>query len=157
VFVEPHVVVETTTYPNSANSSTGGSLSRCSTPTGQVTKVTATAKFKVELHSSPQHHPAATPSAGHYQGVSPQSSMDLGGGACGGATTSGRPETKRSRRKSGKQQQQPGGGGLRVNLPPEGQPYGASGALGYPPSSAHSSLSNSVTSSLSSDGGFSEK
>ena len=142
-------------------SSTGGSLSRCSTPTGQVTKVTATAKFKVELHSSPQHHPAATPAAGHFpQGVSPQSSMDLGG-ACGGdaAPASGRPETKRSRRKSGKHlHQQPGGGGLRVNLPPEGQPYGATGGLGYPPSSsAHSSLSNSVSSSLSSDGGFSEK
>eukprot|EP00095_Tigriopus_kingsejongensis_P000792 maker-scaffold67_size430214-snap-gene-3.36 protein:Tk00792 transcript:maker-scaffold67_size430214-snap-gene-3.36-mRNA-1 annotation:"patched 1 " len=46
VVVEPEVIVETTTYPAAQSSSS----SRCSTP-NQVTKVTATAKFKVEVHA----------------------------------------------------------------------------------------------------------
>ncbi|XP_059087594.1 protein patched homolog 1-like isoform X1 [Tigriopus californicus] len=46
VFLEPEVVVETTTIPNPQSSTS----SRCSTP-NQVTKVTATAKFKVEVHA----------------------------------------------------------------------------------------------------------
>merc|ERR1719510_2647095 len=51
VVIEPHVVVETTTYP-STHGNTSGNSSRCSTPTAQqVTKVTATAKFKVEVHT----------------------------------------------------------------------------------------------------------
>ncbi len=49
VFVEPEVIVETTTVENGE--------SRCSTPgANQTTRVTATAKFKVEVH-------APTPSA----------------------------------------------------------------------------------------------
>eukprot|EP00096_Caligus_rogercresseyi_P007392 TRINITY_DN2523_c0_g3_i5.p1 TRINITY_DN2523_c0_g3~~TRINITY_DN2523_c0_g3_i5.p1 ORF type:complete len:378 (+),score=102.59 TRINITY_DN2523_c0_g3_i5:148-1281(+) len=50
VLVEPHVIVETTTYPASNGSHSSGS-SRSSTPTSQITKVTATAKFKVEVHA----------------------------------------------------------------------------------------------------------
>uniref|UniRef100_A0A0K2T4G9 Protein patchedlike [Bombus terrestris] n=2 Tax=Lepeophtheirus salmonis TaxID=72036 RepID=A0A0K2T4G9_LEPSM len=50
VYVEPQVVVETTTYPASNGSHSSGS-SRSSTPTSQITKVTATAKFKVEVHA----------------------------------------------------------------------------------------------------------
>ena len=78
VFVEPHVVVETTTYPhvrfmnNSINfqcihlmnlslqGSSNGS-SRCSTPT--TTKVSVTSKFKVEVHSTPAMDPPARPAS----------------------------------------------------------------------------------------------
>jgi len=106
VFLEPHITVETSTVP--ANGSSSGS-SRCSSPSmgGQVTKVTATAKFKLELH---------TP-----------------------APESSRPSSRRSRRSS------------------------ASSRNGD--CSTHSSLADplrssgehSLASSLSSDGGFSEK
>ena len=77
VFVEPHVVVETTTYPHvrfmnndinfqcihlmllSQGSSNGSS--RCSTPT--TTKVSVTSKFKVEVHSTPAMDPPARPAS----------------------------------------------------------------------------------------------
>merc|ERR1719228_2694316 len=106
VFLEPHITVETSTVP--ANGSSSGS-SRCSSPStggGQVTKVTATAKFKLELHTPLE---------------------------------SSRPSSRRSRRSS------------------------ASSRNGD--SSTHSSLADplrssgehSLASSLSSDGGFSEK
>ena len=117
VFLEPHITVETTTIPANVstpdltpnnksnqplfqNSSSGSS--RCSSPTGQVTKVTATAKFKLELH---------TPLDG------------------------ARPSSRRSRRSSSGSQ--PGSTSSSLNVPP-GEP-------------------NSLASSLSSDGGFSEK
>merc|ERR1719479_752396 len=105
VFIEPHITVETSTLP-ALTSSTGSS--RSSSPAqgaaGKVTKVTATAKFKVELHHQ-------TPLEG-----------------------SSRPSSRRSRRSSSSSK-----GGE---------------------SSVQSSLeipSNSLASSLSSDGGFSEK
>ena len=119
VFLEPHITVETSTVPANVSlekvkrkiysfsfqfqgSSTGSS--RSASPSGaKVTKVTATAKFKLELH---------TP-------------MESG---------SSRPSSRRSRRGS------------------------SSSKNGD--SSVHSSLelpSSSVSSSLSSDGGFSEK
>ena len=130
VFLEPHITVETTTVPANVsfpsfqllitksigpifihssfqNASSGSS--RCSSPSGQVTKVTATARFKMEVH---------TPHDG------------------------ARPSSRRSRRSS-------------------------SGSRGGESSSTHSSLNadplrasgdqNSLASSLSSDGGFSEK
>jgi patched 1 protein len=123
VFLEPVITVETTTVPANVSSkepspladpapnpappqSSSSGSSRCSSPSGQVTKVTATAKFKLEVHT-PAHE--------------------------GGA----RPTSRRSRRSSS----------------------GSRGGEG----SVHSSLSsdppaaNSLASSLSSDGGFSEK
>merc|ERR1712210_439225 len=57
VFLEPHITVETTTVP--ANNASSGS-SRCSSPSGQVTKVTATARFKMEVHTP---HDGARPSS----------------------------------------------------------------------------------------------
>jgi patched 1 protein len=98
VFLEPHITVETTTIP--ANASSSGS-SRSSSPTGQVTKVTATAKFKLELH---------TP-------------LDSGA----------RPSSRRSRRSSS-------GSSTQSSIDPQ-----------------RASGEQSLASSLSSDGGFSEK
>jgi len=176
VFVEPHVVVETTTYPASPVGNlhgSNGSLSRSSTPNhqGQVTKVTATAKFKVEVHSNGQQQ------TGGASG-SPSSSLEL--------PTSSRSGRRSSRSKSQGHHSSKEGSGLRVNLPPPSPHPSQSGAaaqlhqgassytppmpppphqLHPQPSSVHSSLSeslrsslsNSVSSSLSSDGGFSEK
>merc|ERR1711981_1115902 len=59
VFLEPHITVETTTVP--ANNASSGS-SRCSSPSGQVTKVTATARFKMEVHT-PHESSGARPSS----------------------------------------------------------------------------------------------
>jgi len=102
VFLEPHITVETSTVP--AMGSSNGS-SRSTSPNGaKVTKVTATAKFKLELHTPLESQSAS------------------------------RPSSRRSRR-------------------------GSSGSRGGD-SSVHSSLelpASSVSSSLSSDGGFSEK
>jgi hypothetical protein len=98
-----------------------GSSTRCSTPTQQVTKVTATAKFKVEVH---------TPS--NTQMMEPPT----------------RPVSSASSRRSSRSSQQ--------KEPQSGQKEPLSGN-----SSVHSSLSDSIRSSLSSneggDAGFSEK
>jgi len=103
VFLEPHITVETSTVPH--YSSSGGS-SRCSTPPSstQVTKVTATAKFKLELHTPVEQ----------------------------------RPSSRRSRRSSSSSR---GEGSTHSSLT---DPLKSSG-------------DNSLASSLSSDGGFSEK
>lgn len=138
VFLEPHITVETTTVPANVSrsqchnhhhhncrhvlcfasqrvavtpslQSTSGGSSRCSSPAGQVTKVTATAKFKLELH---------TP---------------LESGA--------RPNSRRSRRSSSGSR----GGDASTQSSLNSDPLRASGEP------------NSLASSLSSDGGFSEK
>merc|ERR1719195_1398451 len=102
VFLEPHITVETSTVP--ATGSSGGS-SRSSSPSGgaKVTKVTATAKFKLELHTPVE-------------------------------AASSRPASRRSRR-------------------------GSAGSRNGDSGSVHSSLElpSSLASSLSSDGGYSEK
>jgi len=106
VFLEPHITVETSTVP--ANGSSNGS-SRCSSPSpgSQVTKVTATAKFKLELHTPLE---------------------------------SSRPSSRRSRRSSASSSRN---GDCSTNS-----------SLDNP---LRSSGDHSLASSLSSDGGFSEK
>jgi len=111
VFLEPHITVETSTIP--ANVSSSGS-SRSSSPaagSSQVTKVTATAKFKLEL-MTPMNN-----------------GLDTGSGPSGAGRHSSRSRSRRS----------------------------SSSSRGGE-SSVHSSLDpGSLTSSLSSDGGYSEK
>ena len=138
VFLEPHITVETTTVPANVRnlpspdtyapllfmfpsssatihspahfqSSSSGS-SRCSSPSGQVTKVTATARFKMEVHT-------------------PHDS------------TGARPSSRRSRRSSSGSR----GGDSSTHSSLNADPLRASGYQG------------SLASSLSSDGGFSEK
>ena len=118
-------------------------MSRSSTPSnGQVTKVTATAKFKVEVHAPSGGSPSSSYDLSHQQQAAP-------------------PQPRRSRKRSGGVRKDRSG--LRVNMPPT--PPGASTAEagsvhGSLSDSLRSSLSNSVSSSLSSnegDLGFSEK
>lgn len=106
VFLEPHITVETSTVP--ANGSSSGS-SRCSSPSlgSQVTKVTATAKFKLELHTPVENS---------------------------------RPSSRRSRRSSASSSRN---GDCSTNS-----------SLDNP---LRSSGDQSLASSLSSDGGYSEK
>lgn len=106
VFLEPHITVETSTVPG--NGASGGS-SRCSSPSmgSQVTKVTATAKFKLELHTPMENS---------------------------------RPASRRSRRSS--------------NGSSRNGDCSTNSSLDNP---LRSSGENSLASSLSSDGGYSEK
>ena len=133
VFLEPHITVETTTVPANVSSSSSQKLlfsdlekmeshvfllqnassgsSRCSSPSGQVTKVTATARFKMEVHTPHE------------------------------STSGTRPSSRRSRRSSSGSR----GGDSSTHSSLNADPLRASGDH------------NSLASSLSSDGGFSEK
>ena len=133
VFLEPHITVETTTVPANVSISSSQKLlfsdletmeshvfllqnassgsSRCSSPSGQVTKVTATARFKMEVHTPHE------------------------------STSGTRPSSRRSRRSSSGSR----GGDSSTHSSLNADPLRASGDH------------NSLASSLSSDGGFSEK
>ena len=132
VFLEPHITVETTTVPANVSfpslqlnrdyktdfyhlsfQNTSSGSSRCSSPSGQVTKVTATARFKMEVHTPHESSGGARPSS---------------------RSRSRRSSSGSSRGGEGSTQSSLNADSLRASVD-----------------------QNSLTSSLSSDGGFSEK
>jgi len=124
--LEPNFTVETTTYPSNQGLTNSVSSSRSSTPNpGQGIKVTANINCKVEVHapSSGSGHPVTSVSCANE------------------APT--RPVSSRSRRSTGSGRRENGNGNKET-----GSRESLSGS-----SSVHSSLSDSLRSSLSSNDG----
>ena len=121
-----------------------GSSSRCSTPNSQVTKVTATAKFKVEVHA-----PTVSGSDSPVHQLPSQHGQQYGS-----LNSTNSRHSRRTRRTSSSKKDAP-----KEATPSFEVPTSASVQSNLS-DSLRSSLTNSVTSSLSSndgDLGFSEK